>query len=202
MANQAGPVCRLCRREGAKCVTNCTFDKRSGLLPGQHGLARRRKASDYGIQLRAKQKAKRIYGVLETQFRHYFERAEGADGVTGTVLLQQLERRLDNVVYRLGLASSRREARQLVSHRHFKVNGRALNIASAQLRPGDVVEVRERSRKMLVLENAQSLVSSRSVPDWLTLDAAALRGSVTRLPERHEMEQQVEEQLIVEFYSR
>jgi len=112
MANQAGPVCRLCRREGAKlylkgakCVTNCTFDKRSGLLPGQHGLARRRKASDYGIQLRAKQKAKRIYGVLETQFRHYFERAEGADGVTGTVLLQQLERRLDKVVYRLGLAS-------------------------------------------------------------------------------------------------
>ena len=131
MANQAGPVCRLCRREGvklylkgAKCVTNCTFDKRSGLLPGQHGLARRRKASDYGIQLRAKQKARRIYGVLETQFRHYFERAEGADGVTGTVLLQQLERRLDNVVYRLGLASSRREARQFVSHRHFKVNGR------------------------------------------------------------------------------
>ena len=153
MANQAGPVCRLCRREGAKlylkgakCVTNCTFDKRSGLLPGQHGLARRRKASDYGIQLRAKQKAKRIYGVLETQFRHYFERSEGAEGVTGTVLLQQLERRLDNVVYRLGLASSRREARQLVSHRHFKVNGRALNIASAQLRPGDVVEVRERMR--------------------------------------------------------
>ena len=166
MANQAGPVCRLCRREGAKlylkgakCVTNCTFDKRSGLLPGQHGLARRRKASDYGIQLRAKQKARRIYGVLETQFRHYFERAEGAEGVTGTVLLQQLERRLDNIVYRLGLASSRREARQLVSHRHFKVNGRALNIASAQLRPGDVVEVRERSRKMLVLENAQQLVS-------------------------------------------
>jgi small subunit ribosomal protein S4 len=134
--------------------------------------------------------------------RHYFERAEGADGVTGTVLLQQLERRLDNVVYRLGLASSRREARQLVSHRHFRVNGRALNIASAQLRPGDVVEVRERSRKMLVLENAQSLVSGRQVPEWLTLDAAALRGSVTRLPERHEMEQQIEEQLIVEFYSR
>ena len=209
MANQAGPVCRLCRREGAKlylkgakCVTNCTFDKRSGLLPGQHGLARRRKASDYGIQLRAKQKARRIYGVLETQFRHYFERAEGAEGVTGTVLLQQLERRLDNIVYRLGLASSRREARQLVSHRHFKVNGRALNIASAQLRPGDIVEVRERSRNMLVLENAQQLVSGRSVPEWLTLDAAAWRGTVTRLPERHEMEQQIEEQLIVEYYSR
>src|SRR6202050_3959712 len=191
MANQAGPVCKLCRREGAKLylqgakgVTNCTFDKRSGLLPGQHGLARRRKASDYGIQLRAKQKARRLYGVLETQVRHYFERAETAPGVTGTVLLQQLERRLDNVVYRLGLASSRREARQLVSHRHFKVNGRALNIASAQLRPGDIVEVRERRRKLVVIENAQQLVTGRSGPDWLTLDATALRGSVTRLPER------------------
>src|ERR1700680_4265537 len=136
MANQAGPVCRLCRREGAKlylkgakCVTNCTFDKRSGLLPGQHCLARRRKASDYGIQLRAKQKARRLYGVLETQFRHYFERAESADGVTGTVLLQQLERRLDNVVYRLGLASSRREARQVVGHRPFKGKRPSPNIA-------------------------------------------------------------------------
>src|SRR5579864_2240250 len=210
MANQAGPVCRLCRREGAKlylkgakCVTNCTFDKRSGLLPGQHGLARRRKASDYGIQLRAKQKARRIYGVLETQFRHYFERAEGAEGVTGTVLLQQLERRLDNVVYRLGLASSRREARQLVSHRHFTVNGRAVNIASAQVRPGDVVEVREKSRKLLPIENAQGLVSGgRAVPEWLELDANNLKASVVRLPERHEMEQAVDEQLIVEYYSR
>ena len=148
MANQSGPVCRLCRREGvklflkgSKCVTNCTFDKRSGVLPGQHGLARRRKASDYGIQLRAKQRARRLYGVLEAQFRHYFERAESSEGVTGTVLLQQLERRLDNIVYRLGFAASRREARQLVSHRHFQVNGRALNIASAQLRPGDRVDV-------------------------------------------------------------
>src|SRR5579864_5065925 len=149
MANPHQPVCRLCRREsqklflkGEKCVTKCTLDRRNMTPPGQHGLARRRKVSDYGIQLRAKQKARRLYGVLETQFRHYFERAETAQGVTGTVLLQQLERRLDNVVYRLGLASSRREARQLVSHRHFKVNGRTVNIASAQLRPGDVVEVR------------------------------------------------------------
>ena len=209
MANYSGPVCRFCRREGAKlylkgerCYTpKCAIERRA-FAPGMHGQARKRKTSDYGLQLRAKQKARRIYGVLETQFRHYFERAEGAEGVTGTVLLQQLERRLDNVVYRLGLASSRREARQLVSHRHFKVNGRSLNIASAQLRPGDVVEVRERSRKMLVLENAQQLVSGRSVPEWLTLDAAALKGTVTRLPERHEMEQQIEEQLIVEYYSR
>jgi small subunit ribosomal protein S4 len=209
VANQSGPVCRLCRREGvklylkgAKCVTNCTFDKRSGLLPGQHGLARRRKPSDYGIQLRAKQRARRLYGVLETQFRHYFERAERSGGVTGTVLLQNLERRLDNIVYRLGFAASRREARQLVSHRHFVVNGRTLNIPSAQLRPGDVVEVREKSRKILPVEAAQQLLSGRSVPDWLTLDATALRGTVTRLPERQEMEMAVDEQLIVEYYSR
>jgi len=209
MANQSGPVCRLCRREGvklflkgSKCVTNCTFDKRSGVLPGQHGLARRRKASDYGIQLRAKQRARRLYGVLEAQFRHYFERAESSEGVTGTVLLQQLERRLDNIVYRLGFAASRREARQLVSHRHFQVNGRALNIASAQLRPGDRVDVRERSRKLLPIENAQQLVQGRAVPEWLSLDATKLSGTIVRLPERNEMESAVDEQLIVEYYSR
>jgi len=209
MANQSGPVCRLCRREGAKlylkgqkCITNCTFDKRSGLIPGQHGLARRRKASDYGIQLRAKQRARRLYGVLETQFQHYFDRAERSGGVTGTVLLQQLERRLDNVVYRLGFGASRREARQLVSHRHVTVNGRVVNIASAQVRPGDVVGVREKSRKILPVENAQSLLANRAVPDWLSLDASALTGTVIRLPERQEMEQAVDEQLIVEYYSR
>jgi len=209
MANQAGPVCRLCRREGtklflkgSKCMTNCTFDKRNALLPGQHGLARRRKTSDYGIQLRAKQRARRQYGVLEAQFRTYFARAERSSGVTGTVLLQQLERRIDNVVYRLGLAASRREARQLVSHRHFQLNGRTINVASAQVRPGDVVEVRERSRKLPPIANARELVAGRTIPDWLTLDASALRGTVVRLPERHEMEQTIDEQLVVEFYSR
>ena len=209
MANQNGPVCRLCRREGvklflkgSKCVTNCTFDKRSGVIPGQHGLMRRRKASDYGIQLRAKQRARRLYGVLEAQFRHYFDRAERSDGVTGTVLLQQLERRLDNVVYRLGFAASRREARQLVSHRHFLINQRTVNVASAQLRPGDVVEVRERSRKLLPIENAQQLVTGRAVPEWLSLDAAKLSGTMLRLPERNEMESAVDEQLVVEYYSR
>lgn len=209
MANQSGPVCRLCRREGAKlylkgqkCITNCVFDKRSGLLPGQHGLARRRKASDYGIQLRAKQRARRLYGVLETQFQHYFERAERSEGVTGTVLLQHLERRLDNVVYRLGFAASRREGRQLVTHRHFLVNGRTVNVPSAQVRPGDVVEVREKSRKILPVENAQNLLANRSVPEWLSLDATALKGTVVRFPERQEMEQAVDEQLIVEYYSR
>ncbi|MHB8718714.1 MAG: 30S ribosomal protein S4 [Candidatus Dormibacteria bacterium] len=209
MANQSGPVCRLCRREGtklflkgSKCITSCTFDKRNALLPGQHGLARRRKTSDYGIQLRAKQRARRQYGVLEAQFRTYFDRAERSSGVTGTVLLQQLERRLDNVVYRLGLAASRREARQLVSHRHFAVNGRVTNIPSAQVRPGDVVEVRERSRALAPISNAREAVAGRAVPDWLSLDATALRGTVLRLPERHEMEQTIDEQLVVEYYSR
>ena len=209
MANQAGAVCRLCRREGqklflkgAKCISNCTFDKRNALLPGQHGLARRRKVSDYGIQLRAKQRARRTYGVLEAQFRHYFDRAERSQGVTGTVLLQQLERRLDNIVYRLGLAASRREARQLVSHRHFTVNGRICNIPSAQLRPGDTVAVKERSRKLNPIENAQSLLESRTVPDWLSLDAKKLTGTVVRYPEREEMDSFIDEQLIVEYYSR
>lgn len=209
MANQAGPVCRLCRREGvklylkgAKCLSNCTFDKRNALLPGQHGLARRRKPSDYGIQLRAKQRARRLYGVLETQFRGYFDRAEGSSGVTGTVLLQHLERRLDNVVYRLGLAASRREARQLVSHRHFTLNGRIQNVPSAQVRPGDVVEVKERSRALEPIQNALSLLQNRSVPEWLMLDAERLRGTVVRFPEREEMEQAIDEQLIVEYYSR
>lgn len=209
MANQSGPVCRLCRREGvklylkgAKCVTNCTFDKRNAVLPGQHGMARRRKVSDYGIQLRAKQRARRLFGVLETQFRHYFDKAERSQGVTGTVLLQQLERRLDNMVYRLGFASSRREARQLVGHRHFVVNGRVVNIPSFQLRPGDWVEVRDRSRKLAPIEAAQALRQGRPIPDWVSLDEKALRGTMIRLPERIEMEQAIDEQLIVEYYSR
>jgi len=209
MANYNGPVCRLCRREGvklflkgAKCVSNCTFDKRNALLPGQHGMARRRKTSDYGIQLRAKQRARRMYGVMEAQFRTYFQRAEGATGVTGTVLLQQLERRLDNVVYRLGLAASRKEARQLVTHRHFTVNGRAQSIPSAQIRPGDVVAVKEKSRALEPIQNALSLLPNRSVPDWLSLDEEQLKGTVLRLPERPEMELAIDEQLIVEYYSR
>lgn len=209
MANPAGPVCRLCRREGtklylkgAKCFTNCTFERRNAALPGQHGLARRRKASDYGIQLRAKQRARRVYRVLETPFRRYFDRAERSPGVTGTVLLQQLEVRLDNVVYRLGLGASRKQARQLVSHRHFTVNGRVVNVASFQVRPGDTVEVRPDSRRVDAIVSAQELLQGRPVPAWLSLDAAGLRGTVLRLPERDEMEQLIDEQLIVEYYSR
>ncbi len=209
MANQHGPRCRLCRREGAKlylkgekCLTNCTFDRRNGVIPGMHGLARRRKVSDFGLQLRAKQRARRIYGVLEVQFRHYFEKAERSQGVTGTVMLQQLERRLDNIVYRLGLAHSRREARILITQRHYTVNGRTQNVPSAQLRAGDVVGVRERSRKLDKIEQSQELVAQRAVPDWLRLDSSALTGTVVRLPERAEMETIIDEQLIVEYYSR
>jgi small subunit ribosomal protein S4 len=209
MANPHDPVCRLCRREGVKlflkgekCVTKCTLERRQQLPPGQHGLARRRKVSDYGIQLRAKQRARRLYGVLETQFRHYFERAERSQGVTGTVLLQQLERRLDNVVYRLGFAASRPEARQLVSHRHFAVNGRTVNIPSFQVKAGDVVSVREGSKKLPPIENAQALIQGRPIPEWLRLDADKLTGVVDRFPERLEMDAFIDEQLIVEFYSR
>ena len=209
MANPHDPVCRLCRREGVKlflkgekCVTKCTLERRQQLPPGQHGLARRRKVSDYGIQLRAKQRARRLYGVLETQFRHYFERAERSQGVTGTVLLQQLERRLDNVVYRLGFAASRAEARQLVSHRHFAVNGRTVNIPSYQVRSGDVVSVRAGSRKLAPIENAQALIQGRPVPEWLALDSEKLTGRIERYPERTEMDAFIDEQLIVEFYSR
>ena len=209
MANQAGPVCRLCRREGQKlflkgekCTSNCTFEKRNALLPGQHGLARRRKVSDYGLQLRAKQRARRLYGVLETQFRHYFERAERSTGVTGTVLLQLLERRLDNIVYRLGLAASRREARQLVVHRHFAVNGRTVNIPSFQLRADDVVSVRDGSRKIVPIANASELRQGRPLPEWLSLGEDGLSGTIVRFPERGEMDAFIDEQLIVEYYSR
>jgi small subunit ribosomal protein S4 len=209
MANPHTPVCRLCRREGVKlflkgekCVSKCTLERRNSVPPGQHGLARRRKVSDYGIQLRAKQRARRLYGVLETQFRHYFEKAERSHGVTGTVLLQQLERRLDNVVYRLGFAASRREARQLVSHRHFSVNGRTVNVPSYQVRPGDVVAVRDGSRQSQPITQAQELIQGRPVPEWLSLDSANLRGTVVRAPDRSEMDAIIDEQLIVEYYSR
>lgn len=208
MGNYHGPVCRFCRREGAKlylkgekCYTKCTLDRRA-FAPGQHGLARRRKISDYGLQLRAKQKARRLYGLLEGQFRNYFEAAEREPGVTGLNLLRQLETRLDNVVYRLGLGSSRRQARQLVIHRHFEVNGRVVNVPSYQVRVGDVIKVRERSADDEVFRVALDAARSRSVPSWLSFNDEELSGKVLTLPERGEMEPTVEEHLIVEFYSR
>jgi small subunit ribosomal protein S4 len=209
MANYSGPVCRFCRREGAKlylkgekCYTKCTLDRRA-FAPGQHGLARRRKVSDYGLQLRAKQKARRLYGLMEGQFRNYFEAAEREPGVTGINLLRHLELRLDNVVYRMGLGASRKQARQLVSHRHFEVNGKVVNIPSYQVRPGDVVILRERSREgSAVFDVALAASGSRTMPSWLSFNESDRSAKVLSLPERDEMEMGVEEHLIVEFYSR
>ena len=207
MANYHGPVCRFCRREGAKlylkgerCYTpKCAIERRA-VPPGIHGQARRRKTSDYGLQLRAKQKARRTYGLLEKQFRNYFDMAQREPGVTGLNLLRHLELRLDNVIYRLGLGASRKQARQLVSHRHFEVNGRAVNVASFRLKPGDTIRVRGADNDAIAAAIEGSKV--RSVPSWLTFNEDELSGRVLALPERGEMEMGVEEQLIVEFYSR
>ena len=210
MANVHEPVCRLCRREGVKlflkgdkCVgERCTFTKRNATPPGQHGMARRRRISEYGIQLRAKQRGRRVYGVLEAQFQNYFHAASARKGVTGTELLQMLEQRLDNVVYRAGFASSRKEARQLVSHRHFQVDGKMVNIPSYQLRTGQIVQVRERSREIEPIRRSVDFRGGQAVPSWLTLYPQELRVDVTRQPERGEMETSIDEQLIVEYYSR
>ncbi|MBE3591312.1 MAG: 30S ribosomal protein S4 [Firmicutes bacterium] len=208
MARYTGPVCRLCRREGQKlflkgqrCYTpKCPIEKKA-VPPGQHGLVRR-KLSDYGLHLREKQKARRFYGVLERQFRNYVERAERARGVTGERLLQILESRLDNVVYRLGFALSRRHARQLVLHGHFNVNGRKVNIPSYLVRPGDVIEVRERSRSMPFFKDVMQGAVDATVPEWLSANREQLRGEVLRLPLREEIDAPVQESLIVEHYSR
>ena len=208
MAGKHGdPVCRLCRREGEKlylkglkCYTKCTLERRP-YPPGQHGQARRRKVSDFGIQLRAKQRARRIYGVLETQFRNYYEDAAKTKGQTGLELLRRLELRLDNVVYRAGFGSSRAESRQLVSHRHFTVNGRPANVPSMLLRAGDVVAVRARSTGLEPIQRSQELLSNRARPTWLET-AGELSVRITAPPDRAEMEPLIEEHLIVEFYSR
>ena len=209
MGAQHGPVCRFCRREGAKlylkgekCYTKCTLDRRA-FPPGQHGLARRRKVSDFGVQLRAKQKARRLYGLLETQFRNYFDAAEREPGVTGLNLLRHLELRLDNVVYRLGWGSSRKQARQLVTHRHFEVNGKIVNVPSYQLKPGDSVKVRERTTSgSQVIEVAVDASKARVTPSWLSVNLDDKTAKVLSLPDRGDMEMGVEEHLIVEFYSR
>jgi small subunit ribosomal protein S4 len=208
MARYTGSVCRLCRREGAKlflkgarCYTKkCSFEKRA-TPPGQHGV-RRRKMGDFGIQLREKQKVRRVYGVLERQFRGYFDVAELRTGVTGEALLQMLERRLDNVVYRLGFAPSRAAARQLVSHGHFAVNGRPTNAPSYQLRAGDRVEVRESRRDREPFKVAKETLRSHQPPEWLSLDEASLAGTVLAIPRRDQMPLDLNEQLVVEYYSR
>ena len=208
MARHTGPVCRLCRREGMKlflkgerCFSEkCSFDRRP-YSPGQHGQTRQR-PSDYRDQLREKQKVKRIYGVLEKQFRLYFKRADSMKGVTGENLLSLLERRLDSTVYRLGMATSRSEARQLVRHNHFRVNGRKVNIPSYQVRAGDVVEVRERSRKVQRIQDSMEAADRRHHVSWVELDKKEGKGTVRGAPVRDELTLPINEQLIVELYSK
>lgn len=209
MARYTGPDCKRCRREGMKlflkgekCVTKCTFDKRP-TPPGQLANARRRKQSEYAVQLREKQKARRIYGVLENQFKRTFDEAERLPGVTGENLLQLLELRLDNVVYRLGLATSRDQARQLVNHGHFEVNGRKASIPSMLLKQGDVVSVKESSRGSEYFRDILDGGNARAaVPQWLQFDAQAMTGRLTGVPVRSDVDALVNEQLIVEYYSR
>jgi small subunit ribosomal protein S4 len=208
MARYEGPVCRHCRREGVKlflkgekCFTKCTLDRRA-MPPGMHTQVRRRKVSDYGIQLRAKQRARRIYFLLEGQFRLYFNRASKMAGVTGLNLLRLLETRLDNVVYRVGFAASRRDARQLVSHRHVTVNGRIVNVPSYAVRIGDVIAVKEKSKDVDRIKNALDAGEQKTLAPWLTLDKEQMTAKVVAQPGRDDMDQTIQEQLIVEFYSR
>jgi small subunit ribosomal protein S4 len=209
LARYKDAVCRLCRREGMKlflkgqkCFTDkCPVEKRN-FAPGQHGKDRRAKVVGYGLQLREKQKTKRMYFVLENQFRTYYETAARKQGVTGEVLLQQLERRLDNVVYRLGFGISRRQARQLVRHGHVAVNGRKVNIPSFQVKVGDEITVREGSRKVPFLEAAREFASHQTAPAWLEVDRDNYKGRILSLPKRDEISIPVNEQLIVELYSK
>jgi len=209
VARYTGPVCRMCRREdmklflkGDRCYTDkCSYERRA-YPPGQHGQGRRSKRTDYGEQLREKQKVRRMYGLLESQFKGYYKKANQMKGVTGENLLQLLERRLDNLIYRLGFASTRSEARQLVRHRHFAVNGRICNIPSALLRPGDVVEVKERSRKIARISDALSALDRRGLPSWLEVDREAFKGTLKDMPIREELTMPIREQLIVELYSK
>lgn len=208
MAKYTEAKCRMCRREGCKlflkgdrCFTDkCAYDRRP-YAPGQHGRARK-KVSEYAVQLREKQKTRRAYGILERQFHGYFEKAEMQKGVTGTNLLVILERRLDNVVYRLGFANSRNQARQLVRHGIFTLNGRKVNIPSLQVRVGDCLEVPEKNRKIPVLAEAQEVIARRGCPAWLEADGAAFKGTVKALPQRDDIQFPVNEQLIVELYSK
>jgi small subunit ribosomal protein S4 len=208
VARHTGPVCRLCRREGAKLFLKgdrcfkekCAFERR-GYPPGQHGR-RRTKVQSYGIQLREKQKVKRMYGVLERQFRNYFAQSAQAKGITGETLLQMLERRLDNVVYRLGFASSRSMARQLVAHGHITVNGRKVTIPSSLVTPGGIVALREKSRKNDQIKICLDTAKGRGVPTWLELDADQFQGTVKQLPARDDIVMPIQEQLIVELYSK
>ncbi len=209
MARYTDPVCRLCRREGIKlflkgpkCFSDkCPIEKRN-FAPGQHGKDRKAKIVGYGLQLREKQKTKRMYFTQESQFRNYFEKAARTKGVTGEMLLQQLERRLDTVVHRLGFGISRRQARQLVRHGHVHVDGRKVNIPSYEVNVGEEITIRESSRKLAILEQAKEFASHQNSPGWLEIDRENFKGKVLSLPKREEIQLPVNEQLIVELYSK
>lgn len=209
MARYTGSVCRLCRREnlklflkGDRCYSDkCAFDRRS-YAPGQHGQGRRGKISNYGIQLREKQKVKRMYGLSEKQFRLLFSKADRQKGITGTNLLVALERRLDNVVYRMGFTNSRTQGRHFVRHKHFLVNGKRVNIPSYPIQTGDVVEVHEKSKEMQAIQGALEAVVRRGIPQWVELDKDKKRGVIKSLPVREDLTMPIQEQLIVELYSK
>jgi len=209
LARYTGSVCRICRREnlklflkGDRCYSDkCAFDRR-GYAPGEHGQRRRGKLSDYGIQLREKQKVKKMYGLSEKQFRLFFERADRQKGITGTNLLILLERRMDNVVYRLGFANSRTQGRHFVRHNHFLVNGKRVNIPSYIIKPGDVIELKEKSKNVQTILDSIDAVVRRGVPQWLELEKQNLKGTVKGVPTREELTTPMQEQLIVELYSK
>jgi len=209
MARYTGAVCKQCRREseklflkGNRCMTvKCSFEKKS-YAPGQHGISQRAKVSEYGIQLREKQKVRRIYGILERQFRNYFEKADKLKGVTGENLLRLLESRLDNTVYRLGFAQSRNQARQLVRHRHFVVNGGLVDVPSFSMKPGDIVSVRDKSKKLPVFHDSMRRVRDEDMYPWLQLEKAKIEGTFVDYPNRDDIPVQVQENLIVELYSK
>lgn len=209
MARYTGPVCRICRREGQKLFLKgdrcqgpkCGIERRR-YAPGQHGQRRGRKPSEYGLQLREKQKARKMYGVLERQFRRHFHDATRIPGVTGENLLRILELRLDNVIYRLGYADSRAQARQLVRHGHFQVNGRKLNIPSYRARVGDTITVRSQSLQAEYFLARARMIASRELPEWLSVDAPSMTGRVITIPQRDQIDARITEQLIVEYYSR
>lgn len=209
MARYTGPSCKLCRREknklflkGTKCFTEKCPLERKNYAPGQHGLSRRAKVSDYSIQLREKQKVKRTYGVLESQFRNYFELASKQKGRTGENLVKLLERRLDNIVYRSGLAPSRKAARQLILHKHFKINGQTVNIPSFLLKAGDSIQVKDKSKQVKVFHESMKRVKDDMLPGWLSIDKSALKGTLLAIPERIDIPFNANEQLIVELYSK
>ena len=209
MGRYLDPSCRLCRRErqklflkGTKCFTEKCPVERRGYPPGQHGQARRQKISEYGVQLREKQKIRRMYGLMEEQFRNYFEKALRQSGRTGETLVKMLERRLDNVVYRLGFAPSRKSARQLIVHRHLKVNDALVTIPSYLLNAGDLIQIREESKRLSIIHASMKRMKDSAMPTWLSLDKAAMLGTFLSVPERADVPLNANEQLVVELYSK